>query len=238
MNTRLYAAFFVAVAICPQGITRAERAQRDTDQPAKRNVAEVARGDAYVSLIKQDTGEPMLVINYPWKRHARPSVEVRILGKGDVDNPLIRPLFFRRDIMKGAVTTAVYHCQDRSEDVPQTATFSKGTHDFEIFGARNSLGRPAVCVACRWRSTLADLPRKTAEALESMDDEEITSKVMPPSETWAVFCLLDAWAADRDTLYLELPRDYFAQQSKIRVWFLRDDDVVWTANATWPGTGE
>lgn len=235
MNTRLSATLLVAVAICYSGITRAERTQGHPDQRPKPNAAEAARGDAYVSVIKQHTGEPILAINYPWKRHARPSVEVRILDEKDVDNPLIKPLFFRHDIMKGAVTTAVYHCQDRSEDVPQTASFSKGTHDFEVLGARNLLGRPAVRVACRWRSTLADLPPKTAEALRSMDDEEITSRVMPPSETWAVFCLLGAWAVDQDTLYLELPSDYFAQQSKIRVWFLRENDVVWAANATWPG---
>ena len=237
MNTRLHAALLVAFAICFPGITRAERAQRDTDRPPKKNAAEVARGDAFVSVIKQHTGEPILVIKYPWKRHARPSVEVRILAEDEVDNPLLRPLFFVHDIMRGEVTTAIYHCQDRSEHAAQTATFSEGLKDFSVFGARNLLGRPSVCVVCRETPKLS---AETESRLAELGDSKLRS-VLPlrsEPETTAVFCLLAAWAVDHRTLYLELPGEDFAQRSRIRVCFLRDKDVVWMADTTWPGAGE
>ncbi len=238
MRIYLHLVVPVVLVLGTSGPPRAAGADLQTDRPAGALVSQTARGEAFISVITQPTGEPILVIKYPWKRHAKPSIEVRVLDPREVDNPLIRPLFFRHDIMKGNVTKAVYRCQDDSEDTSQTATFSEGNADFEIFGARNSLGRPAVCVACRiapdevsreTESVIADLVRTGRESMLSLRSEP---------ETRAAYSLLDAWAVDERTLYLELPASHFSQQSKIRVWFLRDKDIVWTANATWPGTPE
>lgn len=184
----------------------------DTGRRPQRIVPEVDRGESYVSVLSQTTGEPILVIRYPWKRHARPSVEVRILDKSDVDNRLIRPQFFTRDVMKGDITTALYDAQDRSEDVVQRVAFSEEPTDFSIVGARNVLGRPSVCVS------------------------SLTKPPDAPPETRAAFPLLRAWSIDERTLYLELPAEHFSKKSKIRVWFLRGQDIVWVANTTWPGT--
>ena len=238
MRSRLHP--LVLVVLVPGALApwRGEAADRQIDRPAKKLVSEPMRGESFVSVITQPTGEPILAINYPWRRHAKPSIELRVLDPSEVDNSLIRPLFFRHDIMKGDVTKAVYQCQDKSEDLSQTATFSEGNADFEVSGARNSLGRPAVCVACRiapdevsreTESLIADLARTGQESM-------LSRRFQP--ETRAAYCLLDAWAVDERTLYLELPASHFSQRSKIRVWLLRDKDVVWMANITWPGTPE
>jgi hypothetical protein len=214
MTVRLLAVMLLVFVVCVWQTVQAETAPRSPGQRPGKGTTEAGQGDAFVSVITQHTGGPLLVIRYPWKRHALPSVEVRVLAEDEVDNRLLRPLFFQRRIMKGGITEAVYHCQDRSEGVRQTATFLKDNIDFDIFGARNSLGRPSVCVACR------------------------TTTVDPPPETRAAFCLLDAWALDERTLNLELPAKYFSEPGKIRVWLIRDKDIVWTATTTWPGASE
>jgi hypothetical protein len=238
MRICLHPVVLVVLVLAASAGSQAEAADRQIDRSAEMPLVEPARGESFVSVITQPSGGPILVVKYPWKRHAKPSVEVRVLDPSEVDKPLIRPLFFRHDIMKGDVTTAVYQCQDNSDELPQTATFSEGNADFEVFGARNSLGRPAVCVACRivpeaaadeTASLLADLARTGQETMLSM-------KFRP--EMRAAYCLLDAWAVDRRTLYLELPASHFSQRSKIRVWLLRGKDIVWTANMTWPGAPE
>ena len=238
MRIRLHPLVLGLLVLGISATSPAEAADRQIDRPAKKLVSEPTRGESFVSVITQPTGEPILAINYPWRRHAKPSIEVRVSDPSEVDNSLIRPLFFRHDVMKGNVTKAVYQCQDKSEDLSQTAAFSEGNADFEIFGARNSLGRPAVCVACRiapdevsreTESLIAELARTGQEAMLSLKFQR---------ETRAAYCLLDAWAVDERTLYLELPASHFSQRSKIRVWLLRDKDVVWTANITWPGTPE
>ena len=214
----------------------ADAADRPMDRPAGTRVFEPARGDSFVSVITQPTGEPILAIRYPWKRHAKPSIELRILREGEVDNPLIRPLFFRHNIMKGGVTKAVYQCQDDSEDTAQTATFSQDNADFRVLGARNSLGRPAVCVACRINPD--EISQKTESLISELarTGQESALSRRFVAETRAAYCLLDAWAVDERTLYLELPAEEFSQQSEIRVWFLRDKEIVWRADTTWPGT--
>jgi hypothetical protein len=236
MKTGLKAALLLALVIGVGEPARADAADRDGSPSPDKKAPEVAKGDAFVSVLTQPTGGPILAVKYPWKRHVRASVEVRVLDPSEVDNPLIRPLFFLHDLMKGNVTTAVYRCQDDSEDVAQTAVFSKDALDFEIFGARNALGRPAVCVACRTATTRhpadtsgepGDLAAKAIALLGPALERE--------PETWAAFPLLLAWALDERTLYLQLPAEYFSRPCKIRVWLLRGKDVVWVATTDWPG---
>ncbi|NQT18014.1 MAG: hypothetical protein HQ582_35005 [Planctomycetes bacterium] len=213
MKTPLAQVLLLACVLCGWQAARADITRgRDTNPNRERTAPKVDRGESYVSVLSQTTGEPILVIRYPWKRHARPSVEVRILGEKELDNPLIRPQFFVHDVMKGDITKALYDCQDRSEDVPQRVAFSEGNANFSIFGTRNVLGRPSVCVSSR------------------------TTTVDSPPETRAAFAMLRPWSIDERTLYLELPAEHFSKRSKIRIWFLRGKDIVWMANTTWPGT--
>jgi len=237
MKTRVHVVLLLVVTGVGAA-ARAEAAPGDASPNPGTEAAETPRGDAYVSLITRPTGEPILKIEYPWNRHARPSLEVRVLAPDEVDAPLIRPLFFVATIMEGEVTRTVYQCQGDSERTAQVATFRRDGMDFEVFGARNALGRPSVCAACRTapgrRQTLAEVIEEAEQS-----EPEIESLVEAPKpETRAVFPLLDAWAVDRRTLYLELPAKYFSQPSKIRVWLLRRDDVLWRADVDWPGTGE
>jgi hypothetical protein len=171
------------------------------------------RSTSFVSVMTQVGGSPVVSVRYPWKTHARPSIEVCAIEDGQDDEAMIQPLYFAHDMMKGEITKAVYACQDRAAGVAQKATFSVDDIDFRVFGSRNLLGRPSVCVACR---TKPDPTQRETRAR-------------------AVFCLLDAWATDTRTLYLELPEEYFSESTRIRLWLLRKGDVVWSETVAWPG---
>ncbi len=236
MKTRRQAALLLVICTALPGVIGA--AQPEPSPTADQRAGTPTRGEAFVSMLTRHSGAPILAVRYPWKRHARPSVEVRVLHSSELGAPLIRPMFFVHSLMKGNVTTAVYRCQDKSENVPQSAVFSKGEFDFEVFGARNSLGRPSVCVTAR---TANDRPRAPAKPTQSQEADEL-SVALPESrlparlpETRAAFPLLDAWAVDDHTLYLELPAKYFAQPCKLRIWLLRRSQIVWTATLDWPG---
>lgn len=231
MQIRLLKVLLLVFVISFAGQGKTKCAENDRGAPPNRTIPEVDRGESFVSVITQRTGEPILAIRYPWKRHARPSVEVRILEESEVGNRLILPLFFKHDILKGGVTTAVYRCQDRSEGVAQKAVFSNDEFDFEVFGSRNSLGRPSVCIVGRTK-----LERDRSRAVSPREDEYLSELVGEPEpETRAAFCFLPTWAIDEQMLYLTLPSEYFPKPCKIRVWLLRDKDIVWTADTTWPG---
>lgn len=226
---------------CLAQAARTAAAAPDVARPPDKKPAAEDRGEAFVSIVKRPTGEPILVVKYPWKRHAHPSVEVRTLHPSEVQNPLIRPLFFAQDLMKGDVTTAIYHCQDNSDELQQTASFTKEGMDFEIFGARNSLGKPSVCVACRPEAKHGVLETPGGRNVEEFGSDLAAiyaARLDREPETRAAFSLLDGWALDDHTLYLELPTKYFSNPGKIRVWLLRGEDIVWTANADWPGVPE
>lgn len=165
----------------------------------------------HVSIVKQHTGEQALVVDYPWKVHDRPSVEVRLVTRHEAGRRDIRPLLFVKEFMKGTVTVNVYHCLDKAAGVPQRHGFTQKKIEFEILGRRNRLGRPSVCVARR-------IP----------DDD-------PAPGAAAVFCLLPSWSVDKGLLHLELPPQYFAEAGELYVWFLRHDKVLWEERTKWPG---
>jgi len=213
------------------------------DTPVARQPDE---GDGYVSVMQEVSGEPILVIRYPWTRHAQPSIEVRALEPDEVGSRLVRPLGFKRHVMRGGVTVAVHQCHDRSEGVAQTATFVHDDVRYEIFGSRNALGRPSVCVVSRKQRPRppADLlaeqaapqvERASPTVEQARPKTEPARVEKPRPEIRAAFPLLDDWALDERTLYLELPAAYFADPTLIRVWLLRGDAVVWTATTAWPG---
>lgn len=235
MRTRLSSALLV-LAICAMGLPRGQASDLSPAGFRQDRAAE----HAYASVIKQHTGEPILVVKYPWNQHARPSVEVRVLAEDEVNDTLIRPQFFKQDIMRGEITTTVYQCEQRSEGVRQKAIFSKNDVDFVAFGTRNSLGKPSVCVACR--TTPVVLLPEAKEWLGSLEATIGASKALEEgpqqSRARAAFGLLDAWAINPRMLYLELPADYFSKPCKIRIWFLRGKDIVWTEVADWPGIPE
>lgn len=167
--------------------------------------------DSYVDFIHEPNGRVLLRIHYPWNAHLRPSVEIRGLSDDDKDTGEIRPMGFVARIMKGDVTTAVYQCRNRSAETPILRKLKYKDQDFEVLGAKNRLGSGSVCV------------------------------VFPPKRdaknpvAWAIFPLLADWAVDQNTLVLELPEPYFAGRGRIRVWFLREGEIVWWKTVLWPG---
>ncbi len=167
--------------------------------------------EPYAEIARAATGKPIVAIHYPWRVHSRPSVEIRYMADDEPDTARLRPLQFVADIMKGEITNAVYECRDKSADGPLKTSLKHGERDLELLGARNLLGKRSVTVVFPGRTSGEDRAAR------------------------AVFCLLDSWAVDPRTLWLELPRDHFARPGRIRVWFYRGGNLVWWKTLAWPG---
>jgi len=164
----------------------------------------------YLEIKRDAAGEPILVVSYPWARHQRPSVEVRLIEEA-AEEKNARPLFFVSEYMKGTNRVAMYRCEELSESLPASTEFTKDEVDFTVLGRRNILGKPSVMVLCRSRSP------------------------GPRQGTRAVFALLEAWSVNNKMLFLELPREAFAPPGRFEVVFYRDENIVWTETVDWPG---
>ncbi len=174
----------------------------------------------YTTIETPAGGEPMLVIRYPWVIHKKPSVEVRTYIPAEVESARIRPLMFVHGFMKDKITVKVYEVEDAASGTATKVEFNRRGIDFTAVGDRNLLGRPSVCVTCE---TEVLKPNK-----EAFHDKS----------RWAIYPLLEEWAPDKRTLFLSLPKASFTTPVKIRVFFLRDADTIWTEALDWPGLGE
>ena len=206
MTSRLLAMGVAGLTICclrAEGSPAANATQRES-------------GSSFVSVVRRPTGEPILVVAYPWKEHARPSIEVRAYGPDEADSRQIDPLYFVNNFMKGEVTVAVYKCQDLGGQTRTTAQLTKNEIDFEVIGERNSFGGPSATVACRTKYRIS------------------AAETVPR----AIFPLLEPWSIEPQELYLDLPEAYFSGPVKLRIWMLRGKSVVWTETIRWPGPGK
>jgi len=170
--------------------------------------------NSFVSLVQTRIGQQTLVVDYPWKVHDRPSVEVRLVTKEATDLSGVRPLFFVNEHLKGELSLRVYHCLDAAAGTGTTEPLKVNGIEMEILGRRNSLDKPSV-------SILRKVPG---------DD--------PTPGSGAIFCYLPAWSANQTMLCLDLPRQHFAESGKLYVWFLRGDKVLWEQQVDWPGYGK
>jgi hypothetical protein len=171
---------------------------------------------AYVSLAKQRGGGPALVIDYPWKAYTKASIELR-LTKGVAATPDNRPpLLFFKTRMKGKDADVVYKCLDRSAEGDTTKPLTFEGTEYRVLGRRNALQKPAVCVVCQPKTEGEDSPTQTVAAV----------------------LILESWAVNGKMLYIDLPRDDFAEAGTLQVWFLRDDAVLWQETIAWPGYGK
>jgi hypothetical protein len=143
--------------------------------------------------------------------------------------------------MKSTVTIAIYETQAAASTTQTIAEFVERGIEFKAVGQRSLLGRPAVCVTCETKSLeskrsekIRDLEAKIPGLGKKAEDSE---KKTDPSRRirWAIFPFAEAWAADDNTLFLSLPEVTFSRPAKIRVFFLRDNDVVWSETKQWPG---
>ena len=157
---------------------------------------------------------PVLRISYPWKAYSRASVEVRFFSPTQADDERIRPLFFRSRFWNGKLLQRGYDCLLRAADVPVRESFSSDAEEWHLVADRFVLGRPGLYVV---RELPTD-PRLRTE-----------------STTAVIYPLLEHWAIDETQLCLELPDRFYPQPGQLRVWFLRDHQIVWTQKLAWPG---
>ena len=202
----------VASTLVP-GVSRADGADTAPTLSSSTATSLDKYAGSFVSIAHRSTGRPMLVVKYPWREHAKASIEIRQLVPDEVADPELKPLFFRDEIMKGLALVSVSNCLNSCSDVRATAEFTKREIDFEIIGDRNSFSSPSVSVACRTKY------KPTGGQTVSR----------------AIFPLLEPWSTDKRTLYLDLPTEYFPQECLVRVWMLRGRDVVWSTIIPWPG---
>ena len=167
--------------------------------------------------IEQLHGSPVLVVHFAWKPYWEPSVEIRRIEEKQADDATIRPISFVERFFKGKTKAAVFEARDRAWDLPWSVSITEQKRDLEILGFRNQMAQPASVVV---------LPGLAAK------DEKKPAEELAPR---AVFCLLESWAADDHTLRLEPPAPYFKEPAPLRVWFLREGDVLWSETIAWPG---
>jgi|GEM_PF-1980189 len=160
---------------------------------------------------------PVLRIAYPWKAYSRASVELRFFGSSEEDDERIRPLFFRTRYWNGKLLQTGYECLVAASDVPIYRHISSHGWDWHLLADRSPIGRPGLCIV---REIPADPRVRTGPALA------------------VVYPLLEHWAEDETHLWLELPGRYYPHPGQLRIWFLRDNRVVWTRKFAWPGVKE
>ncbi len=177
-----------------------------------------------VRILQDHDGDLVLALHRPWKSFSRPSVEVCLLPDSLPATAKIRPMYFVSNYLKGQVTADLYRSLDQADEVPVRHPFSEKGLEFEIIGNRNSLGKAAVCVACRTEAP-AEVPAKFATG-DPKDAKGLSR---------ATFCLLDHWAVEQESLYLDLPENYFSAPGRLQIWLLRDNRIVWSDTIRWPG---
>ncbi len=164
-----------------------------------------------VRTVDMPAGERALAVNYPWTTHPRTSVEVRLVT-GRTEEPFTaRPVFFVEKYFKALLMVEIHRCLGEAAGVGVTKELSKDDFKFDVFGRRNGLGKPSVCIA-----------------------RHILKSESAPGAA-AAFVLLSRWAKTPRLLYLDLPREHFAEPGELHVWFLRGGKVVWSHQMDWPG---
>jgi hypothetical protein len=211
-NPLLALTLLVALTLLP-GTIRAESANTASAGVSKPATVMETYAKSFVSIAARSTGEPILVVDYPWQEHAQASIEVRQVASDEFDDQVGKPLYFRAQLMKDTALVAVSRCLVACGEGRSDAEFTRQDIDFEILGDRNSFNSPAVCVACK--TTYQATGGKTVSR--------------------AAFPLLEPWSVNKRKLYLDLPSGYFPQKCKVRVWMLRGHNIVWTTTIEWPG---
>jgi hypothetical protein len=173
-----------------------------------------------ISVFIDHLGRPVMLIDYHWKIHRNPSIE--ICRSNGEETPLTKrkPLNFRAHDFHGYVRRMVDHCLIEGATVPTYQAVEVQGIPMTIIGKRNYLERAAVSMVGveNLRGDLEDREEERREAI-----------------TWAIFPLLSPWSVDSGKLCLTLPRTFFAQPQELRIWFLRGQYPLWEETIAWPG---
>jgi hypothetical protein len=228
VSASLYVLFAVSPAVAQSArpaARPAKTAAADQSPDSKLDrVAEPSKPAAvnkvsHVEINVDTDGKLAVVVHYPWQVHERASVEVQLSTDKGAEALVPAPLAFVGRWMKGEVTNAVYAAREQSAGAT-SKTMTRQDREFEIRGAINGVGKRGVSVVFPEKRPL---------------NEGLLAKFVRGEGPHAVFFLLNSWAVDRTTLRLELPAREFGRSGTLRVWFLRDADVVWTETVAWPG---
>ena len=171
------------------------------------------KGDGQTSFaaLFAERGGHRLMVEYPWSRHQDASIEVRLVTGERPTVAGLRPLAFAANHFHGNIRMQIYNVQDAGAGGVVIRTLEVEDAKYEVLGGLTPLGQPATCIA-----------RKFVPA-------------EPPKGAHAVYCLLQPWSINRKLLSIELPKKYFAEPGKMKVWFLRGSEILWEQTLDWPG---
>jgi hypothetical protein len=164
-----------------------------------------------VSLERSAAGENVLLVDYPWRKHEKPSIEVRLITEKSAYAARAKPQRLAEMPIDEKMQRRIYTAFDTAIDRPSTGKFEIGGMKWDIYARSNHLGQGAL-----W---FVNTP-------EAKDDK---------SGAAAVFFPPDPWAVNDRVLLLDLPRETFYKPGKLHVWFLRCDRIVWQEEIDWPG---
>lgn len=188
----------------------------DEQPPGARPVSAVGLAKSGISVVRQANGEPVLLINCPWRKYQRPSIQISLVLDDKVDLSSLQPLRVN-DVAADALWKI------------QIASINKPTH---------AASRELV------KNTTAFIEYNDGKLLKHRARENSQGKpaayaLEEQLGTLLVFYRLEPWLDDRGTFRLaladiDLPSK-FASPGRIQVWLLSEEKVVWSADAKWPG---
>lgn len=209
----------------------------------------------FLSITETVDGEPAIRVDYPWTKHAVPSIEIReLLEENDLPEIEIRPLQFRWWAMWEETKVQIHQATDDAQQYPQEKRITgyfprvfKPNADEDEDEAKRAQAREIGEKISQLKTSLASmrkipfdlfsqrnsLGRRAAMLANEMKDSD--REAAAPTVRRAVFPIIEDWSADETLLQLDLPRRHFDKPMKLRVWFMRHGKVVWTETIDWPG---
>ena len=186
-----------------------------------------------IELQKSKRGVPTVVIHFPWKAFTKPSVEMAIwTDKGGYGERLLLPTRFVATQMKNEWLVAVDRAREEARQMAVHRTLTAFERTVDLLADKTELGKPAV--------SLVIPPRQPdEEAVAKIADRDLRLKEMFAGRTHQfIFPFLQDWAWNDRTLWLELPPKFSAKPGTLHVWFLRDNEPIWSEAIAWPGAGK
>ena len=174
----------------------------------------------FVEIIQDADGNPIIKIDYPWYLNKHVSIEVRDLIENDRKDFEIKPLRFKYEVMWEETKEKIHKMRENADPIRDEAKFLGEVEgrqlSFRMYGDCNTLDKRSVVIGC-------------VHQLSDDGGEGVIRR--------AIFPFAEDWSADKRTLYLDLPPEIFTEPGKIRLWFLRGKDTLWSRDIEWPGYG-
>lgn len=173
-----------------------------------------------------------LFVQYPWSKIQNSSIEIRIAGKKAKETPqFCKPMYFMT--------------QYAPIELIHEALIGKNMHDSRFV---NNVEFPKS-IFTELRMPEPELVLANIKNLSGEQGVFFHSRLANPEtkelETTLIFPKLSQWAVDNDRLVLDLRgkllefdkgKREFEQPCELKIWFLKDDFVVWEQTIQWPGT--